>query len=134
MASISTNKKTGERTLQFVIAGKRKSIWLGKVSKRDAATLKQHVEELVAAKMQSNRAPYDDTSRWVAGLDIALHRKLVGVDLAESREPSPQAARATLAAFIKSYVAAILTSKRERRRSTAIRSGVWWNSSAPTSR
>ena len=32
MASISTNKKTGERTLQFVLNGKRKSIWLGKMS------------------------------------------------------------------------------------------------------
>jgi hypothetical protein len=63
MASISTNKKTGERTLQFVIAGKRKSIWLGKMSKRDVAMWKGHVQELVAAKMQSNRAPYDDTSR-----------------------------------------------------------------------
>ena len=57
MASVSTNKKTGERTLQFVLGGKRKSIWLGTMSKRDVAMWKQHVEELVAAKMQSNRAP-----------------------------------------------------------------------------
>src|ERR1700681_4843116 len=104
MASISTNKKTGERTLQFVLAGKRKSIWLGKVSKRDAATWKRHVEELVAAKMHNNRAPYDDTSRWVAGLDIALHRKLAKVGLAEPREPEKKREQATLAAFIDGYV------------------------------
>jgi hypothetical protein len=54
MASISTNKTTGERTLQFGIGGKSKSIWLGDMSKRDCASWKQHVEELVAARMHNN--------------------------------------------------------------------------------
>ena len=79
MASVSNNKKSKERTLQFVLDGKRRSIWLGKMSKRDVLTWKSHVEELVAAKMQSNRAPYDATSQWVAGLDPSLHKKLVKV-------------------------------------------------------
>src|SRR6516165_6991324 len=100
MASISTNKTTGERTLQFVLDGKRKSIWLGKMSKRDVASWKQHVEELLAARMHNNRAPYDDTSRWVAGLDVALHRKLVKVGLTEPREAEKKAERSTLGAFL----------------------------------
>jgi hypothetical protein len=104
MASISTNKKTGEKTIGFTINGKRKSIWLGTISKRDAATRKQHVEELIAAKMHSNRAPYDETSRWVAGLDVVLQGKLVGVGLAVSREPASEAKRTTLAAFVRSYI------------------------------
>jgi hypothetical protein len=105
MASVSTNKTTGERTLQFTLAGKRKSIWLGTMSKRDVTKWKESVEELVAAKMQNNRAPYDETSRWVAGLDIRLHSKLVKAGLAEPRESEKKAERTDLAAFITSYIA-----------------------------
>ena len=105
MASVSRNRQTGERTLQFRLDGKRKSIWLGKMSKRDRATWKHHVEELVAARMQNNRAPYEETSGWVAGLDVRLHRKLANVDLVESREPETKAGQTTLGEFLDRYIA-----------------------------
>ncbi len=116
MASISTNKTTGEKTLQFVLAGRRKSIWLGDMKKRDIDQWKGHVEELVAAKMQNNRAPYEATSKWVAGLDKSLHRKLVGklladgsysVGLVPPRErvvPAPEKPKALLGPFLAGYI------------------------------
>ena len=104
MASVSTNKTTGDRTLQFMLAGKRKSIWLGTMPKRDVTTWKHHVEELVTAKMQNGRAPYEETSRWIMGLDVSLHRKLVKVGLAEPREEEKLAAIVTLGAFVNGYI------------------------------
>ena len=75
------------------------------MSKRDVLTWKSHVEELVAVKMQSNRAPYDATSQWVAGLDPALHKKLVKVGLAEPCEPSEKPEQMTLGAFLDRKIA-----------------------------
>lgn len=115
MASVSLNKSTGDRTLQFTLAG-RKSIWLGKMAKRDVATWKHHVEELIAARMQGNRSPFPETSAWMASLDPSLHRKLVGVGLAESRNPTPQAERPTLVAFVDRYIASHAAVKEATRK------------------
>ena len=47
MASISHEKKTGRRTVQFVgDNGKRRSIRLGKVNKRQAESAKLFIEDL----------------------------------------------------------------------------------------
>ena len=61
MASVARNNKTGEVTIQFVFARRRKSVWLGKVTKRDVGIWKRHIEELVSAK-KIGRAPYDETA------------------------------------------------------------------------
>ncbi|KKK53032.1 hypothetical protein LCGC14_3098840, partial [marine sediment metagenome] len=47
MASISHEKKTGRRTVQFIGKnGKRRSIRLGKVNKRQAESAKLFIEDL----------------------------------------------------------------------------------------
>lgn len=97
MASMS--KRNGRYVLQFVGADKRRrTIHLGDVSKRDAQTVKSHVETIVSAAIAGQQPP-DDTSRWVARLPDALHDKLAKVGLVQERE------RATLAAFIDGYIA-----------------------------
>ena len=49
MASLSHDKKTGRRTIQFVARnGKRKSIRLGKVTSKQAGTAKAFIENLIA--------------------------------------------------------------------------------------
>ena len=69
MATISTDKKTGRRTVQFKDAdGKRKSIRLGKVTKRQADSVKFHMEHLIAARITGHPVP-DQTAHWVAKLD-----------------------------------------------------------------
>ena len=69
MATISTDKKSGRRTIQFKDAdGKRKSIRLGKVTKRQAESVKFHVEHLIAARITGHPVP-EQTAYWVAKLD-----------------------------------------------------------------
>lgn len=113
MATVAKDRKTGNRTLWFVLDGRRVPIWLGKMPQRDIVTWKHHVEELVAARMQ-NRSPMPETSQWVADLDLSLHRKLVGkkrpdgsyvVGLVEPRERAEKPNAVTLGALLAAYVA-----------------------------
>ena len=98
MASVTHDKKTGRRTIQFVGAdGKRRSIRLGKVNKRQAEAVKVKVEDLAASAI-TNHPAGDETSRWVATLDDELRDKLAAVGLLEPT------ARVTLKAFIDDYI------------------------------
>ena len=78
MASISSGRN-GQRRLLFVDpTGKRKTIYLGKMPKRHADTLKIKVEQLVAAVVSG--CPWDnETARWVAELPDTLAKKLANV-------------------------------------------------------
>ena len=97
MASIS-NDPNGRRRILFVAAdGKRKTIRLGKVSRRVAESVKIRIEDLVAASI-TGHAPADATSHWVRGLDEDLHAKLAGTGLVKPRGVT------TLAGFIDSYI------------------------------
>ena len=84
MASIA-NDPGGRRRIQFVDTdGKRRTIRLGKMSKRQAETIKLRVEDLIAAKL-SGGAPPDDTARWVAAIADNLAEKLAYHGLIEPR-------------------------------------------------
>ena len=87
MASIS-NRPNGQRRLLFVDpAGKRKTIYLGKMPKRHADAIKIKVEQLVAAVVSG--CPWDnETARWVAELPDTLASKL-GVNTTFSLEVIP---------------------------------------------
>jgi integrase len=113
VAYVSGNCKTGNQTLFFTLNGKRTPIWLGAMSKRDVSSWKHHVEELVEAKMQG-RTPMPETSQWVANLDLALHKKLVGgerpdgsrvVGLVEPREEESKVIPVTLEGYLADYTA-----------------------------
>ena len=98
MASI-TNRKNGSKAIQFVAPdGTRKTVTLGKASKRTAETLKFRSQQLLTAAM-TNDTIDRDTARWVSELDSRMADKLANVGLIASRE------RATLAAFIDGYIA-----------------------------
>ncbi len=85
MASLA-NDPNGRRRILFAGSdGIRKTIRLGKISKRQAETVKLRVEDLVAAKL-SGGSPSDETSRWLAAIDNALVNKMAAVDLVEPRE------------------------------------------------
>jgi len=109
MASIS-NDPNGRRTIQFVGSdGKRRSIRLGKVSQRLAESVQVRVEHLAAAQVTGG-AMAAETARWVADLDGQLADKLAAVGLIPKRQ------RATLGAFLDSYV----TARADVKGSTAI--------------
>ncbi len=86
MASISCDKKTGRRTIQFVGQdGKRRSVRLGKVNKRQAETVKGFIEDLLACKV-SGSSPKAATAEWIAGLPDAMRRRLERTDLIAPQE------------------------------------------------
>ena len=98
MASIC-NDPNGRRRIQFFNAdGERKTLRLGKVSLRHAQSVKVKIEDLVSASVTGG-SPRDDTTRWLASLDAALHDKLAHAGLADRREA------AKLDEFIGSYLA-----------------------------
>ncbi len=101
MASVSTDKKSGRRTVQFVATdGKRRSIRLGKVPLKVANSVRRRVECLVAAKL-AGHAIDGETARWVGALDEAMHAKLAAVGLVPDREKDTT----TLGAFLDRYFA-----------------------------
>ena len=86
MASVSHDKKTGRRTIQFVgTDAKRRSIRLGKVSKKQAETAQRFVEDLVACRV-TGAAPKTATAEWLANLPAVMRERIERVGLAEPRE------------------------------------------------
>jgi integrase len=101
VASIS-HERNGNRTIQFTASdGKRRSIRLGKITKKVAETIKTKVEALNADSIA--RTGWDrETAEWVGGLDSVLYDKLAAVRLVPKRAKAEQT---TLAAFLDRYVA-----------------------------
>lgn len=87
-----------KRRIQFLDGKKRKTIYLGKMSRRHALAIKVKVEALVSAKISGQ--PFDDeTARWVIGLADVLHDKLARVGLVRPRSS------ATMGAFLGAFIA-----------------------------
>ena len=84
MASLNTESH-GRKTIQFVGGGgKRKSIRLGKMTRKAAGAFKLRVEHLVSASITGH--PLDEeTSRWLAGLEDVMIDRLAAVGLATRR-------------------------------------------------
>ena len=94
MASIA-NDPNGCRRLQFSdVDGKRRTVRLGKMTKKDAEAVRVKVESILGAQV-SGQAIAQETARWVAQLGDKLHEKLAKVGLVEAR------AVTALGAFIK---------------------------------
>ncbi|WP_171187430.1 tyrosine-type recombinase/integrase [Alienimonas chondri] len=84
MASVSTDPH-GTRRVQFTGPdGKRRTVRLGKLSKRGAEEIAGLVERLTAAAL-AGHAPPDADSRRIAGLPDATHAKLAAVGLVTAR-------------------------------------------------
>jgi integrase len=101
MASISHDKKTGRRIIQFKARdGKRKSIRLGKVNKRQAETAKLFLEDLVACSV-SGGSPKGTTAEWIADLPDSIRRRVERVGLISPRE---RVECPTLAGWVRTYI------------------------------
>ncbi len=86
MASIGNDSNGRRRILFLAPDGRRKTIRVGKMSKRHAMSFKLRVEDLVGAALVGH-APSDETSRWLVDLDDTSYSRLVAVGLAKPREP-----------------------------------------------
>jgi len=107
MASLANDKNGRRRILFFDSDGRRKTLRLGKISKREADSVKTQVERLVHAKI-TRTAPPLETSHWLADIDGELAEKLTKFGLMERRQPArqsnPQPAAPTLGPFIDGYI------------------------------
>ena len=85
MASV-INDPNGRKRILFIGAdGKRRPIRWGKVSMKDALTVRGHVEELLAAATL-RRSPDNLTATWISSLEDVHYQKLVAVGLAQPRQ------------------------------------------------
>lgn len=83
MASI-TKQADGRRLVQFIDPnGQRRSIRLGKMTKRAAEAVRLRVESLASARI-ARHVPDDETARWVTQLDEVMKRRLAAVGLIEA--------------------------------------------------
>jgi integrase len=102
MASVSRDKDGTKRILFADGDGERKAIRLGKASVKSAETFRHRVESLLSAKL-TGAAIDRETAAWLADLPGTMHKRLVRVGLAESREDDP-AVKATLGELLDRFV------------------------------
>ncbi len=99
MASISTNKQNGHRTIYVTGPDKRRPpIRLGKCSKKQATVVLGFVEDLNRAK-RTNSSPADKTLAWLKDIDPVLYERIAAVGLVEPRNDQ------TLGEFLDEYLA-----------------------------
>lgn len=97
MASLSTDGPGKYRIVFFASDGKRKTLRLGKVSKKLAESIKHRVEAILSA--HAARVPLDhETARWTADIGVELAGRLAGVGLIAERKSE------VLAGFLVGYV------------------------------
>ncbi len=97
MASIS-NDPNGRRRILFVGAdGKRRTIRLGKVSRRNTEAVKVKVEHLVSAKITGS-ALDNETAQWINGVNDVLADRLASAGLMPKREV------ATFGGWVEKYI------------------------------
>lgn len=101
MASlISDEGKSGHTwRVQVMVEGRRRTIRLGRMPKKQAESALRNIEALAASRIDGS-APPESASRWLASVSDTLREKLVRADLAEAR----QALRSmTLSQLIEDY-------------------------------
>ena len=98
MASISHDKKTGRRTIQFKDTdGSRKSIRLGKCDQKTAQAIRTQIEHLSAAKGNGTAIPLQ-TTEWLKTIDEALRGRIAATGLIDERKTF------LLGDFIRDYI------------------------------
>jgi integrase len=88
MASIGQDPGGRKRILFVAGDGSRKTVRLGKASRKQAEAFKIKLENLVAGRLTTG-AIDDETARWVASLEDSMHAKLAAVGLLEPRVAVP---------------------------------------------
>ncbi|TWU42930.1 hypothetical protein Q31b_19630 [Novipirellula aureliae] len=92
MASIR-KRPNGSTELRYIDANSiRRSIYLGKIAKRDAETIGAKVDHIVTRQIAGS-TPDPNVAQWLADLPQRLHQKLVKAGLTTARikpEPEPE--------------------------------------------
>lgn len=100
MACLSQDAKKGFRVLFVNVARVRKTIYLGKVTRKTADSILCRVEQLIEAQV-TGQAKSLDLANWVNSLDLKLRKKFVAVGLLE---PTPEENAHRLDAFLADHI------------------------------
>ncbi len=96
MASLSQDQKNGTFTLKVMVHGRRQTVRLGKLTRKNAEAFRLRVEHLAGAVHSGS--PVDaDTAAWAGGLSDELAAKLAKAGLIAPRRT------ATLGGFLADY-------------------------------
>ncbi len=120
MASIGEDTGGRKRILFVAGDGKRKTVRLGKATNKQADAFKVKVESLITGGITGNMD--DETARWVAGLDDAMHARLAAVGLVKARQATTGNG---IAAFIDHFIAGRKASMKEHTRLNWIQVRQW---------
>lgn len=97
MASLTT-RANGTRFVQFTdTGGRRRTIGLGRMPKRQAESVRVHVEAIAAARWGGSPLPRGE-AEWVASVSDELHERMARVGLVEARQNA-----VTLDGWIRKY-------------------------------
>lgn len=104
MASVSHNKQTGRRCVQFKgVDGTRKTLRLGKMSAREADSVRIKVEALLASRISG--MPLDrEMASWLGAIPGDFFSRLAAVGLVERREGDASGGT-RIGVFINRYIA-----------------------------
>ena len=103
MATLGNDEGGLRRILFYAKDGSRKTIRLGKCSKRDAESIKFRVEALLSAQLTGGSLDRE-TSTWIANLSKELRAKLEKVGLLEPLTPPPSPKKETMAEHIDEFI------------------------------
>lgn len=101
MATLGCDKNGTKRILVVIPDGSRRTIRLGKCSKKDAESFKSKVEDLISFRILG-RQPDEATSAWLAGLAPFMRDRLVRVGLVDQIEGNK--AQITVTDFLTDFV------------------------------
>lgn len=102
MATLS-KYRSGWR-IQWTEEKGRKTLYPGQMNKKQANTVRIHLEALVTAKKARTSIP-DATVGWVSKIDLAMREKLYGVGLIEKPAEASEADAIPLEEFVDRYIA-----------------------------
>jgi len=94
MASVSKDKK-GNRKIQFLDNGQRRTVYLGKFNARQANAFKVRLEALLASR---TAGPDEELIQWLESLPDDIHAKLARLSLVKPR------ASHTLSSYVDYYI------------------------------
>jgi integrase len=102
MASISTDKSGNRRILYFDENRKRRVLYIGKVSERDAEGVQRRVESMLAARILGNAIDRDD-ARWLSE-SPTIREKLERLDLIPSGKIQIDRRCMSMEEFLDDYI------------------------------
>jgi len=103
MSSLSSYREGKTRLCYTDMAGKRKTIHLGTISKRNALAIQLRVDELLAC-MFCGTSPDRNTLEWVASISVGLRTKLAHHGLIDAGNLPVKVKAISITDFLKSYI------------------------------